>query len=72
MIDFTYNPIIPADYKSHGKRTSLRSLSLRSDVFYRRRLRRIQTVENAAGWHDEVVTEGVKFHALGIFRTTTA
>ena len=29
MIDFTYNPIIPADYKSHGKRTSLRSLSLR-------------------------------------------
>ena len=29
-------------------------------------------MENAAGWHDEVVTEGVKFHAFGIFRTTTA
>ena len=43
------------------------------DVFYRRRLRRIQTVENAAGWHDEVVTEGErKIHAFGIFRTTTA
>ena len=33
----------------------------------------IQTVENAAGWHDEVVTEGErKIHAFGIFRTTTA
>lgn len=28
MIDFTYNPIIPADYKSQRERTSLRSLSL--------------------------------------------
>ena len=28
MIDFTYNPIIPADYKSRRERTSLRSLSL--------------------------------------------
>ena len=28
MIDFTYNPIIPADYKSPRERTSLRSLSL--------------------------------------------
>ena len=27
MIDFTYNPIIPADYKSPRERTSLRSLS---------------------------------------------
>ena len=28
MIDSTYNPIIPADYKSQRERTSLRSLSL--------------------------------------------
>ena len=28
MIDFTYDPIIPADYKSQRERTSLRSLSL--------------------------------------------
>ena len=28
MIDFTHNPIIPADYKSPRERTSLRSLSL--------------------------------------------
>ena len=27
MIDFTYNPIIPADYKSQRERTSSRSLS---------------------------------------------
>ena len=27
MIDFTYNPIISADYKSQRERTSLRSLS---------------------------------------------
>ena len=33
MIDFTYNPIIPADYKSPRERTSLRSLSLGGLLF---------------------------------------
>lgn len=35
MIDFTYNPIISADYKSPRERTSLQSLSLGvSFIFY--------------------------------------
>ena len=33
MIDFTYNPIIPADYKSRMESTSLRILSLMKLVF---------------------------------------
>ena len=33
MIDFTYNPIIPADYKSQRERTSLRSLSLGGTLY---------------------------------------
>ena len=67
-------PLVSASFSSHAilfpKKKSHRRLAGR---FYRRRLRRIQTVENAAGWHDEVVTEGErKIHAFGIFRTTTA
>lgn len=33
MIDFTYNPITPADYKSPRERTSLRSLPLGGVLF---------------------------------------
>ena len=38
MIDFTYNPIIPADYKSQRERTSLRSLSLLGYLFLYKRV----------------------------------
>ena len=67
-------PLVSASFSSHAILFPKRKATVAErDVFYRRRLRRIQTVENAAGWHDEVVTEGErKLHALGIFRTTTA
>ena len=38
MINFTYNPIIPADYKSQRERTSLRSLSLLGYLFLYKRV----------------------------------
>lgn len=40
MIDFTYNPITPADYKSPRERTSLRSLPLGGFFFCILRSRR--------------------------------
>ena len=48
MIDFTYNPIIPADYKSKRERTSLRSLSLPGSPFL--------TEENGLSWKHPVVS----------------
>ena len=49
MIDFTYNPIIPADYKSQRERPSLRSLSLRPVLFVCRRVRTTKAAQPKTG-----------------------
>ena len=60
MIDFTYNPIIPADYKSKRERTSLRSLSLPGSPFL--------TEENGLSWKHPVVSAQRAFSGAWMVR----
>ena len=55
MIDLTYNPIIPADYKSRRERTSLRSLSLRGCLFHVSSIQR-----RGSGQHHQQRQQGLR------------